>query len=147
MSTQSPKKYLYLVILFLPLVIILVLGKEFWPLTSFPMYSKPYHHFIWPRVYFKSTLDSEWKILQTEKCFGRVGYVRFHFSILKFAQQKRQTAMNDLTKTLAHEITKKCSDLDVQFLKVSLFSFDVRDQNQPAEKFIKEVIPEINVEI
>lgn len=141
------KNNLFLLVLFLPLIILLISDKEFWPLTSFPMYSKPYKYFIWPRVYVKSSSDTNWKTLQNEKCFGRIGYVRFHFSILQFATQKRQTAIDDLTQSLVHEITSRCSDLNLKKLKISLLKFDVKTQAQTIESFIQDITQETKIEI
>lgn len=141
------RNYALTVLIFLPMIILLLLGKEFWPFTSFPMYSQPYKSFNWPRVFVKKSSDSNWQLLINEKCYGRIGYVRFHFSILRFSKENRQQAINDLSTSLAKEVRLRCKDLEWMYLKVSISNFNTNSQGSPNENFLKNVTEEIRIEI
>ena len=132
-----------------PLFVSLLAGKEFWPITSFPMYSKPYRRFDWPSVMIRSGPDLEWQALIDEECYGRIGYVRFHFSALRFANEARAgvfvDALGDLTQSLAKEIPDACPHRDWHSLKVVLLRHDVRALPKPTSAFVRDLTKEVPI--
>lgn len=130
-------------LVFLPILISFATGKEFWPFTSFPMYSKPYYQFWWPSVLVRPSKDSDWTPMYEEKCFGRLGYVRFHFSVFNFASEKREAALGDLTRALVTEIKRNCPDRSWRFLKISLINHEVRSTSPNAANMMRELTPEV----
>ncbi len=134
---------------FTPLVISLIIGEEFWPITSFPMYSKPYQRFVWPSVQVRTPEASSWTPILDEECYGRLGYVRFHFSALRFGTEKRAgagaDALTDLTTSLAKEIARTCPDRNWVSLKVVLLQHDVRTKQGPTTEFVRDLTAEVPI--
>lgn len=136
-------------IIFLPSLISLAIGEEYWPFTSFPMYSKPYQRFEWPSVLVRDGSESEWQPMIEEDCYGRLGYVRFHFSALRFgsghADTSRPQALLDLTQSLAQEIRHICPDRGWRTMKVILLRHDVRDHSKASPVFVRDLTSEVSI--
>lgn len=143
------KKWSVATLILSPLFVSLLVGEEFWPITSFPMYSQPYQRFAWPSVMVRSGSDRAWHPMTDEDCYGRLGYVRFHFSALKFSNEARAAGhagpLFDLTNSLAHEIRNACPNRDWTSLKVVLNRHDVRAQPIPTSEFIRDITDEVPI--
>lgn len=135
---------------FAPILVALFTGEEFWPFTSFPMYSKPYQKFEWPSVQVRLEDADSWQPMIDEKCYGRIGYVRFHFSALRFSLESQpgltSVALSDLAKSLAQEVHRSCPDRKWQRLKIVLLRHDVRAQSIPSNEFLRELTGEVPIE-
>lgn len=127
-----------------PAVFLFFKGTEFWPFTSFPMYSQPYSHFYWPKVLVKSEDTASWELITKSDCYGTIGYVRFHFSIMNFIKNENSQAIRKLANALKDELRKNCPQDGDKQLKINLFEYQTR--RSPFEKQIKTIFVEAPLE-
>lgn len=124
----------------IPSVACLIAGAEFWPFTYFPMYSQRAQVFEWPHVQVRSEDAPNWTDLIEERCFAPFGYVRFHFSVLKFHHLQREDAKKALQVSLAKAIAKNCQDRQWEDLRIEFRRHDVNNSSRPTA-----VTPEVPI--
>jgi hypothetical protein len=132
-------------LIFGPILLSLIVGKEYWPITSFPMYSKPYKRFKWPSVLVRGSANETWQTLHKESCYGQLGYVRFHFSMLRFSSEGRKKAIDDLALSLTKQIRRYCAGEGWQELKIVMLSHDVDLPSDYPSNLIGELTSEVRI--
>lgn len=134
-----------LIILFAlgPTLLTFCLQKEYWPFTSFPMYSQKYNHFFWPKVMVAAD-EEPWTVLNSTKCYGTIGYVRFHFSILNLFKIKKIEAIKQLGKAVAEEAKRNCQEIRISKMRIEIFEYKTSFPNY--EKKVATAIDEVRVE-
>ena len=124
----------------LPTVACLITGSEFWPFTYFPMYSQRAQVFEWPHVQVRQAGAQNWDDLIEDRCFAPFGYVRYHFSVLKFHRLQKAPTVAALQKSLAVAVAKNCGDRRWEALRI-----EIRRHNISAGSTPTIVTPEVPV--
>ena len=128
MSRKAAAAYSFVIV---PSLVCLIAGAEYWPFTYFPMYSQRAQVFDWPHVQVRSAGSQNWTDLIEEQCFAPFGYVRYHFSVLKFHRLQRESAMKTLQTNLAESIAKNCQDRNWEVVRIEFRRHDVTKGSRP----------------
>lgn len=120
MNWKARAAYLFVLV---PVLACLMLGKEYWPFTYFPMYSKRSNSFDWPQFQVKDKRTGTWADLSQEECFSPFGYVRIHFAIMEFYRSQRTDALLALQNRLAN--TTSCNHGQWSHLRIEIRHHDV----------------------
>lgn len=119
--SRELKFYLKIGLVFFPIFVSFITNADFWPITSYPMFSRPQKIFYWPQVKIKSVTSSEWKPLLEDRCYGKIGSVRLHYSVLSLANSMKPKPIQDYTLALAKEISQLCPEYKGYLIQVSLY--------------------------
>ncbi|MDZ4083647.1 MAG: hypothetical protein U1E10_11965 [Bdellovibrionales bacterium] len=128
MSRKATAAYCFVLI---PSLVCLIAGAEFWPFTYFPMYSERAQVFDWPHVQVRTVDSPDWTDLIEERCFAPFGYVRYHFSVMKFHRLQRESATKALQLSLAKAISKNCQDRNWEVVRIEFRRHDLKSNSRP----------------
>jgi len=128
-----------------PVTVSFFLAEDFWPITSYPMFSRKQDVFYWPQVKYRSSESTPWINLEDDKCFGKIGSVRFQYALLNMVKTKNSQGIQDYSMALRSEFKEYCDDLRAVQFKISFYKYKI-ESHEIKQSFVQDLTGEIYIE-